>query len=915
MPQSVDITAAEWVVRHDPGDEGVGAGWWMDRARWADGAVPIGLPASWQVALGTEAKGIAWFAAEVAVPPGWGREGDRFWLRFDAVATGARVWIDGEEVGEHVGDYVPFQLELSRGMVERGRLAVVVRVDQHHAPRPAPGILTENGHITKGFHDVLSLQKAGIWERAYLVKTGPHACIPNGFSVLGDPATGRVEVRLELEGHGAGGRVAVAIVDGAGRGVASGEVEIQPGAREVRAALHVEGPTAWEPEHPALYTAIARLEGDGGEPEVCRFGFRRLEVGGREGRRLLLNGRPLLVRGVLHWGHEPAHIAPSPGREQVRAEFRRLKRMGFNCVCLCMVYMAEHYYDIADEEGMLLWQEHPVWKSAMGGAHLAEYRRVLSACFRRDRRHASVAIVSGSCEHESFHPALASWWWEMARRELPDRVAQVQTAFLAWCDPHLTDLHDEHIYDNSGRWVRFVADLPAALAELPARPFVMGETIIGTSWVDTGAFKGRAEWWTARGVRECAAFEGAIAARYSEATLDRFRRQAERANISMRKFQSEVLRTEPACAGWVMNQIRDVPLGRMGFMDDLGRWRFGEDETRPWLADAVLLLGTRDQRRGFFSAADPGARIGVSNFGRERVEGRVTIAGLAGGRARSVEVSCGPGEVAFVPLEFNLPSVGALERVRVRATLEGLPENAWDLWVFPRAGEGMDSVARMDGLPLGAADLEPEFEERAYSSGWGMRCRSWVPVYQHPQLLLHRAAPVAFGGTIPEGTRVVATDRLTRGLVEFMSRGGRVLLFANKSRAALGTKWVCFWGQCPLVPEEGVLGAGESEWVVDLLHHDLSRRMCRAVPSEELGIADRVDPIVRLVFTHDQGRPKLLDSAFVTRVGDGVMLATALDHTEDAGVYLLSRFLRFLGGESPAVRAGIEPGALLALVE
>jgi hypothetical protein len=55
----------------------------------------------------------------------------------------------------------------------------------------------------------------------------------------------------------------------------------------------------------------------------------------------------------------------------------------------------------------------------------------------------------------------------------------------------------------------------------------------------------------------------------------------------------------PGHAGWVMNQIRDVPAGRLGFMDDLGRWRFTPDQTLPWLSESITLLRTPDHRRGF----------------------------------------------------------------------------------------------------------------------------------------------------------------------------------------------------------------------------------------------------------------------------------------------------------------------------
>ena len=74
---------------------------------------------------------------------------------------------------------------------------------------------------------------------------------------------------------------------------------------------------------------------------------------------------------------------------------------------------------------------------------------------------------------------------------LPDKLLQVQTAFLGWTNPAQTDLYDCHVYDSSGRWVHFVDDVRAAIRDLPVKPFVMGETIIGTAWTDEIAIG----WW------------------------------------------------------------------------------------------------------------------------------------------------------------------------------------------------------------------------------------------------------------------------------------------------------------------------------------------------------------------------------------------------------------------------------------
>lgn len=146
---------------------------------------------------------------------------------------------------------------------------------------------------------------------------------------------------------------------------------------------------------------------------------------------------------------------------------------------------------------------------------------------------------------------------------------------------------------------------------------------------------------------------------------------------------------------------------------------------------------------------------------------------------------------------------------------------------------------------------------------------------------------------MPPGTRGVITTTLTRGLVEYLEQGGRVVMLANRGTGGLGARLVMLWGQVPLVVEQGPLASGDSEWIVDLLHHDLSRRWQTAVPTQERGWTDKVLPIVRLVYTHDSGIPAAHDALFAARVGRGLLAVSTLDHTDEPGRYLLDRVVRW----------------------
>lgn len=901
MSRAIDLGGA-WRCRADAENRGVRERWFASELteQW----MVIDLPAPAQRALGLDHKGVSWYQRQEAAPAL--EPGERLWVCCESAATDAEFWVNGRSIGRNVGDYIPFQFEVP-SEAARGTLNIFARVDQIHAPPPAPGVLVQNGHITKGFHDVLSVQHAGLWGRVTMRVTGAAAIRPGGVRIIADPESGKLRVLVELV-DARQAELRVRIADPDGHEVATLEGAFAPGASTCELYGSVSSVRAWSPDAPALYHASVEVLADGACSDCrdLRFGFRAVRVGGPNNSRVLLNDHPFQIRGVLHWGHEPAHMSPAPSRGQVRAEFATLRRMGFNCVCLCMVYMPESYYDLADEMGMLIWQEHPVWKSPMGDEHVPEYQRLFAEHFRRDRNHASVILVSGSCEHENFNKKLGAWWWERAKEELPDRLVQVQTAFIDWADPERVDLYDEHVYDNSGRWIDFLEDVQAKIAGLAPRPFIMGETIIANAWPDTRALASLARqsprpWYLTKGLEECAALESRVEARWGRETLARFRRQADAFAIGIRKFQVEAFRAYENHAGWVMNHIRDVPACRCGYMDDLDRWRYTPEQTLPWLADATLLLRTPGQSL----AAYPGnAEIGLrlANFAGRDISGELELADNFG-EHRSADISVDSGHIGEVSFTLEHPDVRVPTRRTIEAWLAGVPGNSWAIWVFPRrhAYTASDGVRVFAGSPFKDAERQVEFEERCYSSGWGLKCGSWKPRLPDPATLLPGASK--FDETSMDA-KVLVTHRLTSRIIHWIALGGRAVLLASRLRGGMESSFINFYGQVPLVIE-GVerawpVSPGESDWIVDLIHHDLSLRSARAIPTEGRGLLDQIEPIIRLVFTHDSGIPKLYDYVFSTRIGRGMLVVSCADHASVSGGYLLDRLIAYAReGELP----------------
>ena len=161
---------------------------------------------------------------------------------------------------------------------------------------------------------------------------------------------------------------------------------------------------------------------------------------------------------------------------------------------------------------------------------------------------------------------------------------------------------------------------------------------------------------------------------------------------------------------------------------------------------------------------------------------------------------------------------------------------------------------------------------------------------------------------LPQDTSTILTHRLTDRIVDFLESGGRVVLLASDAAGGLGTQYEWLFGGIPLVIEQGPLVKSDSEWIVDLLGYDLTRRYSRVIPIDQLGITENVDPLIRLAYTHDQrNRVEFFDQLFMTQVGRGLLIVSSLDHTEAPGRWLLDRLLRFATSGAARAPLSLDP--------
>lgn len=327
--------------------------------------------------------------------------GRRVALQLERVPFFCAAFLNGTELGEHGGGFTPCEFDLTAALRPgRNRLALYVMdlsaaVRGERAVHPLGMMRPERIQTGSGI--------GGVAGRAW-IETQPAARVADVF-VRTSTRRKRIEAECELVN---GGAAPVALeLRFAVRRWGSGEpvavpleprrVELDAGERRtVTAAAGWMPERPWSPEHPELHVLSVEF-GPPGSGDRCerRFGFREFWI---EGGRFLLNGVPVRLRGESAFrGHNDVPL--SLNRAYLRTAFQAWKEsFGVNAFRLHASIASQPVLEAADEAGMLLIHQSPIW-SAMGGHYLrggAEFlenaRREFGEWARRDRNHPSVVI-------------------------------------------------------------------------------------------------------------------------------------------------------------------------------------------------------------------------------------------------------------------------------------------------------------------------------------------------------------------------------------------------------------------------------------------------------------------------------------------------------------------------------------------
>lgn len=310
-----------------------------------------------------------WYRRRFAAPAE--TTGRRQFIYFGGANYETDVYLNGRKLGRHVGGFTPFAYEVT-GLLHEKDNSLVARVNNQRRKEGVPTVNTDwwnYGGITR---DVRLVEVPATYIADYAVQ-------------LARGEGDRAQVRIQLDGPRPQQTVHVSIAE---LGVD------QTLSTDVSGVGQVEIPLAklerWSPEHPRLYTVELVAETD---RLSDRVGFRTIEA---KGSQILLNGKPLFLRGICIHEENPIRGGRAATREDAKLLLGWAKELNCNFARLAHYPHNEYMARLADELGLLLWEEIPVYWTIQweNPDTLANARQQLSELIGRDHNRASVIVWS-----------------------------------------------------------------------------------------------------------------------------------------------------------------------------------------------------------------------------------------------------------------------------------------------------------------------------------------------------------------------------------------------------------------------------------------------------------------------------------------------------------------------------------------
>jgi len=292
------------------------------------------------------------------------------YLHFGAINYEAMIYLNGEKVGEHIGGYTSFSLNVT-DFLKEGNNVLILKVDNKRRREGVPTINTDwwnYGGITRSVH-LVSTPKKHIYD--YFIQLDAENA---------DQISGWVLLKNSFSGD---------------------EVEIEIPELEIQTTVEVNedgmgefsfsaNPNVWSPINPKLYEVLLKTDKEVISDEI---GFRTIET---QGSKILLNGEAIFLKGISIHEEAPFKTGRVTSVEEVRILLSWAKELGSNYVRLAHYPHSETMVREAEKMGLMVWSEIPVYWTVLyeNEETYQNAENQLKEMIARDKNRAGVVLWS-----------------------------------------------------------------------------------------------------------------------------------------------------------------------------------------------------------------------------------------------------------------------------------------------------------------------------------------------------------------------------------------------------------------------------------------------------------------------------------------------------------------------------------------
>ena len=301
-----------------------------------EGGLRLNVPSDWnsQIPELKYYEGTMWYARKFEINK---KSDENLFLYFGAVNYRCRVYLNGTLIGSHEGGFTPFQFNVTNVVKEGGNF-LAVEVDNTRTADAIPALSFDWWNY------------GGITRDVMLVHT-PKNYIRDYFIQLDKYDSDRVHAEVQLSAQNAGQLVKIEIPE-----LKIANKVFTDGTGLAKATFRVRNLERWSPQAPKLYQVIVSSEVDEVKENI---GFRNLYV---KNTQIYLNDSPVFMKSIgLH-----EEISQRQGRayseQDAIALLSEAKGLGVNMIRLAHYPQNEYIVRLAEQMGLMLWEEMPVWQ-------------------------------------------------------------------------------------------------------------------------------------------------------------------------------------------------------------------------------------------------------------------------------------------------------------------------------------------------------------------------------------------------------------------------------------------------------------------------------------------------------------------------------------------------------------------------